>query len=286
MNIGSNADASTAKGVPSVNDTIHQKTHVTPATISFNDTANLIKTRNVIITNNGATTVEYGMINHRSESILPYNRTVEGYWLTEEIQYVDDMAAEVEFSYKSIKLSPGQYIDMNLTVTPPNANPALHMIHGGFTPFKDRSANQKDFTVPYFGIVGDQRELLISPPRLPTSVGTADYRGLSKNHTIILDRTDVNTITVRNFCPFVTPTKRVNYELYSSATNKRVGYASPSDTLIPQPKNNDDPELSIPEWDGAFVASASDDSGATLSNVDPGTYLYCHFYHEITGRSK
>ncbi|KAI9243601.1 hypothetical protein BDA99DRAFT_566576 [Phascolomyces articulosus] len=258
-------------GLVQVHDAIHQKTHVTPATISFNDTANLVNTRTVTITNNGDFTVEYDIVNHRSESILPYVR--DSYVFTKQIQYINNMTAHIEFPYEAIRLLPGQYIDVNLTITPPDADPSLHLMYGGFILFKDRSANKKDLTVPYIGIVGDQRELPVFAPNLPAVAGS-DGNFISKAQTIVYDQKDENTAPFIVFS-FATPTKRVNFELYDSVNNKLVGYVLPSTDFLPRPTyTEDDPsaDQSSFQWTGTYFNSSIRDPKATPSQVSQGSY--------------
>ncbi|KAI8147340.1 peptidase S8/S53 domain-containing protein [Fennellomyces sp. T-0311] len=145
-------------GLIQVYDTIQQKVHITPGDISFNDTANMQKTHTLTVANSGNTIASYEVINNVSVSVVPYNLD-ESVYFNEPATFGQD-AADLVFSKRVLRILPGSSIDITVTVNPPNTDPKLHIMYGGFIKFKDL-LSQRDLTVPYIGIVGNQHELPI-----------------------------------------------------------------------------------------------------------------------------
>ncbi|KAG2201320.1 hypothetical protein INT47_001408 [Mucor saturninus] len=153
-------------GAVQVYDAITQVTHITPAQISFNDTSSTdYKTQTLTITNNGLHELTYRIFNNVSVTITPYNRAYTGYSLLLNPPSVTSMSATLDISEEEVQLGPGQSKTISVTVQPPNADPLDHVMYGGFIQFYPINSQQaKALHVPYFGVVGVQRDIPVFMP--------------------------------------------------------------------------------------------------------------------------
>ncbi|KAI9488326.1 peptidase S8/S53 domain-containing protein [Zychaea mexicana] len=214
-------------GLVQVYDAIQQQVHVSPGGISFNDTANLHKTYTLTITNNGDSIVSYQVLNNVSVSVVPYGDREE-YQFTEPATYGID-SAKLRFSKKSIKISPGKSAKLDVTVIPPKSNPADHIMYGGYVQLKSQQ-KQKDITIPYMGIVGNQHELPIYGYDTPYLTNSTDGTYVfGPNDTYVYDRTSgtapIFIIYMNN------PTREIQAPLYNEK-GKKIGYAFTDLTLL------------------------------------------------------
>ncbi|KAG2218799.1 hypothetical protein INT45_005446 [Circinella minor] len=211
-------------GLVQVYDAIYQTSHISPGSISFNDTANLNRSQTLTIFNNGDSIAWYEITNHVSISIDPYNQTsdISAYEFNSPPQYIDNGTAHLRFSRKTIKISPGSSTEVQVTVTPPETDPKLHIMYSGFIEFKSKLPNShKDMTVPYIGIVGNQRELPIFDTKLNCIAADRLYE-LDELYTF--DRNNESTQFVIGMV-FTTPSKLIVFRLYDYGTKMELGYA-------------------------------------------------------------
>lgn len=202
-------------------DTLTQGVHITPGAISFNDTANIVRTHKLTIKNNGDSTVSYQISNNMSVAIQPYDQ--DPYIYSEPVIYINDernSEATFKFNKKTIKLGPGKSTTIKLTVTPPTKHnsPDDHIMYGGFIQFKSQQPNKhKDLTVPYFGIVGDQRKLPLFMPDSPV-VTDENQSKLYNNKDDVFVFDPKNATTVPYFIyGFRTPTAHLKATLYTES---------------------------------------------------------------------
>lgn len=143
---------------------------------------------------------------------------------TEPATFGNHTAAKLRISKSIIKVSPGRSANVVVTVIPPDTDPSLHIMYGGYIQFKSRSNGAKDLMVPYFGIVGQQKELPIfnEPPFVTDPKMETVYNKTSD--TYVFDRLDNNT-TPYIVYSLATPTAHVVAELLSDNTEKTIGYA-------------------------------------------------------------
>ncbi|CAO3613698.1 unnamed protein product [Cunninghamella blakesleeana] len=142
-------------------DSIQQKVFARPGQLSFNDTSSeKDKTQTITITNRGNQLVKYQVVNNASLSVQPYDLAKSGYAFLQPIGYGND-AATFSFSKNTIELRPLQAVNLTVTVKPPNTNPKEHIMYGGYIELKSMLPSALDLTIPYFGIVGKQKELPI-----------------------------------------------------------------------------------------------------------------------------
>ena len=220
-----------------VYDAIQEQVHISPAAISFNDTEHLRKTQTLSITNYGDTIVSYTVINNVSVSIIPYNAS-EGYQFSTPATYGND-SAQLEFSQTTIMLAPGATSEINVTVIPPNTDPAEHIMYGGYIQFKKTNQSStenlgKDPTVPYIGIVGNQRELPIfhqDTPQLTNTTNITHFPAYDSNDVFIfnrvqsvatkkkIDKVPIFMLTLDN------PTRMISTPLYNEQRDM-IGFAS------------------------------------------------------------
>ncbi|CDS09870.1 hypothetical protein LRAMOSA02547 [Lichtheimia ramosa] len=219
--VGVDSPLAQGAGLIQVYDTLTQGVHITPAAISFNDTANIGRTHKLTIKNNGDSTVSYQISNNMSVAIQPYDQ--DPYIYSEPVIYINDernSEATFKFNKKTIKLGPGKSTTIKLTVTPPTKHnsPNDHIMYGGFIQFKSQQPNKhKDLTVPYFGIVGDQRKLPLFMPDSPV-VTDENQSKLYNNKDDVFVFDPKNATTVPYFIyGFRTPTAHLKATLYTES---------------------------------------------------------------------
>ncbi|KAI8147345.1 peptidase S8/S53 domain-containing protein [Fennellomyces sp. T-0311] len=260
-------------GLIQLYDSITQPSHVSPGSISFNDTAHIQKTHTLTITNYGDSIVSYVLVNSVSVSIIPYNASDEAGYIFNTPPVVGTDSANLRFSKRSIKLSPGNSTTVTVSVIPPSTDPHLHIMYGGYVLFKSTVAHHKDMTVPYIGIVGNQHELPIFDEGGPvvTDVNmTTVYQG---NDTYEFDRNDSDTMPI--FAMYLrTGTKHISTPLYNE-DGSVLGYAFPPG-LHDYMQHTIEPFLQyyLVPWNGTYFESDIVDSTSTPVelNVKPGSY--------------
>ncbi|KAI8066214.1 peptidase S8/S53 domain-containing protein [Gilbertella persicaria] len=160
-------------GAVQVYDAITQPVYVSPAQISFNDTSSTgisYKTHNLTIVHTGTDTVTYQLFNNVSVAISPYNRTNSGYQLLTFPTNVQ-VYADIQVSTNLVSLESGQNQTVTITVIPPNnIDIQDHIMYSGFIQFEplnqvnSSTVRFKTLHVPYFGVVGNQRDLPMFDP--------------------------------------------------------------------------------------------------------------------------
>ncbi|KAI8147303.1 peptidase S8/S53 domain-containing protein [Fennellomyces sp. T-0311] len=240
-------------GLVQVLDTIQQTVHVSPGGISFNDTANLVKSHKLTITNNGDSIVSYEISNNVSVSIVPYDFSVSEY--PSEPQSFGTDAAKLRISKKTVKISPGKSATITVSVIPPSTNPKDHIMYGGFIKFKSLQ-KQKDLTVPYIGIVGNQVELPIYGGGTPfvTNTTTPPFSAIyNTGDTYVYDRSN-NGAPPTFILSLAHPTRQILAPLYN-AFGMKIGYAFTDLTLLPRFTQGQFASL---QWDGTYTPSFFD----------------------------
>ncbi|CDH52731.1 thermostable alkaline protease [Lichtheimia corymbifera JMRC:FSU:9682] len=252
-------------GLIQVYDTIMQNVHITPGALSFNDTANIVRTQKLKIRNTGDSTVSYQITNNASVAIQPYDGK-NGYIFSEPVTYIDNAKASIRFSQKTIKLAPGKSATIKVTLTPPKTNPDDHIMYGGYIQFKSQTPDNKDLTVPYFGIVGEQHKLPIFMPGSPVvsdASGSQWYK--NKDDVFVFDTRSGN---IPYFVyGFQTPTAHVKATLYTADGRQELGNVQPGmdylgRTTLTEP-------YSSTFWDGTYQPTASGSSDFPVTRRVP-----------------
>ncbi|KAI9265805.1 peptidase S8/S53 domain-containing protein [Helicostylum pulchrum] len=216
-------------GLIQVYDAITQTTHISPAQISFNDTASQdYKTQNLTITNPGQTTVSYRVFNNASLAIVPYDRTVSGYRLLGTVK-TQAASADLAFSATEIHLEAGQSQTLTVTVTPPNTDPLDHVMYGGFIQLdpitNTTTTTTRPLHVPYFGVVGKQYDLPILDRDYNITVSqTKDGEWVTVNEYVIDIAANKTDLIIG--CKTLTPTKIMRVEIFEDEKcTQLLGYA-------------------------------------------------------------
>ncbi|OBZ85987.1 Minor extracellular protease vpr [Choanephora cucurbitarum] len=241
-------------GLVQVYDAITQKVHISPAQISFNDTATTkYRTQTITITNHGTKTVQYEAVNDVAVGVSPYDVAKTGYAPLEPAKNVN-AAAKIKFSVKSFKLAPGKSQKVKVTVTPPSTDPKDHVFYGGFIHFKSKQQKSNvDVKVPYFGVVGKQNTLPIFDEGFPTILDSKS-KEYDQIDTFTYDRADSKTapiVVVR----LLTPAPKIKAELLDAETEKVLGEFLTGLEYLGRNFVSEDQFTNLP-WDGTYVPSS------------------------------
>jgi hypothetical protein len=243
-----------------------QTTHVTPAQISFNDTFTTdYKMQNLTITNGGPDNVSYRLFNNVSVSIAPYNRSAPDYaFVQPAITSFDSPSAIITFSASEVHLRPGQRQTIQVSVQLPNTNSLDHITYGGFIQFDPIISQQqkqiKAVHVPYFGIVGSQRDLPVIDQKFNMTVSNnATNITYGIHDTIIYDFTlndeedeDYPMSLLINF-KLESPTLIVKGEVLEK--DKLLGYAFQPITYLERDFINNTNARDPLVWNGQYFKS-------------------------------
>ncbi|KAI9031565.1 peptidase S8/S53 domain-containing protein [Phycomyces nitens] len=260
-------------GLVQVYDAIVGKVLVSPTQISFNDTSSFAKykTQTLTIHNTGKVRTTFKIVNEPSIALAPYNRTAQGYTPLAPTGFTN-AKAKLTFSKTSVTLSAGKKTTIRVTVVPPKVNPKDHIMYGGYIRFK--TGNKKtalDTTIPYFGVVGKQRDLPLfdaDTPYLSDLTGAEVYL---KNETFTYDRTDSKTAPAIIY-RLLAPTVKFDVEVLNAKTKKTIGKTMTDATYIPRNTLATDNYVSGIAWDATYVPSSI--SGIKDSvPVPSGTYI-------------
>ncbi|KAI8142149.1 peptidase S8/S53 domain-containing protein [Fennellomyces sp. T-0311] len=237
-------------GLVQLYDSITQPVHVSPGSISFNDTANLIKTHTLTITNHGDSIASYELVNNVSVSVVPYNESVPTEYNAPLIIGID--SARLRFSRKTIKIAPGSTAEITVSVMPPGTDLKQHIMYGGYVQFKSRVRDYKDITVPYFGIVGNQRDLPIFDQGGPlvSDISMTTWHG--SNDTFVFERSENGTLAIF-MLNLITGPKHITTPLYDE-----------SGSLL----------------GSAFAPGELDFLGRTSGGYSPGVHLWNGTYYQ------
>ncbi|KAI8138497.1 peptidase S8/S53 domain-containing protein [Fennellomyces sp. T-0311] len=258
-------------GLIQLYDSITQPVHVSPGSISFNDTAHLHKTHTLTITNYGDSIVSYELVNNISASVVPYNASEEIDYISNSPIVIGTDSARLRFSKRSIKLSPGSSTEITVSVMPPNTDPHLHIMYSGFVQFKSLITGYKDITVPYFGIVGNQKELPIFDEGGPVVMDASLTTSYVGNDTYVFDRSDQGTMPY--FAIFLrTGTRQISAPLYDEHGSV-LGYAFRPGRLswwMRTPKSY--AMYFVVPWNGTYYSTEDINQEVHSSAVGPGRY--------------
>ncbi|CAO3613694.1 unnamed protein product [Cunninghamella blakesleeana] len=265
-------------GLVQIYDSITQKVHVTPGQISFNDTSSSTKykTHTLKITNNGKQTAAYQIINNVTLSIRPYDLKESGYNYRQPITYTSD-AAKLRISKKTIKVAPGKTVSVKVTVIPPKTNPKEHIMYGGYVQFK--SSNKKtslDLTVPYFGVVGRQKDIPIFDRRsgFPFLSDKDDATVAYKDgETLVLSRKKKTKAYI--YTRHYVGTALIKSELIDVKTGKVIGNAFEPLTYLARNSLDADTYFYSFPWTGTYYPTSSPSNSPSLKTAIPvrnGTY--------------
>ncbi|KAI7848225.1 peptidase S8/S53 domain-containing protein [Circinella umbellata] len=255
-------------GLVQVYDTIKETVHVSPGGISFNDTANLVKSHTLTITNNGDSIVSYQILNNVSVSVVPYADTKD-YLFKEPASFGKD-AASLKFNKKTIKISPGKSAKLKVSVIPPKSNPADHIMYGGYIQLKSQQKkNAKDITIPYVGIAGNQRELPIYGYDTPYLTNSTDATYIFGPDDVYEYKRAGGTAPIFIFY-LANPSKQIKAPLFDAETNKQLGYAF-ADIELSARSSSGNPGFAL-EWKGSYTSNLPVLNLPITKLASPGKY--------------
>ncbi|KAL0086325.1 peptidase S8/S53 domain-containing protein [Phycomyces blakesleeanus] len=260
-------------GLVQVYDAIAGKVRVSPTQLSFNDSSsfNKYKTQTVSIYNAGKVRATFKVINEPSISVAPYNRSVQGYALLAPTGF-SNAKAKLIFSKTSITLNPGQKATVRVTVVPPKTNPKDHIMYGGYIRFK--SGNRKttlDTTVPYFGVVGKQRDLPLFDAKYPYLSDSDGTNVFSKSDTYTYNRSNSTTIPYIIY-RLLTPTAKFDVDVLNAKTKKSIGKTMTDSVYLPANTLETDNYISGASWDATYIPPSFSDVSSGIP-VPSGTYI-------------
>ncbi|GAN05471.1 subtilisin-like serine protease PR1C [Mucor ambiguus] len=271
-------------GLVQVYDAITQKTHISPAQISFNDTATTkYRTQTITVTNHGSKTIQYEVVNDVATGVSPYDVKASGYTPLEPAAN-SVAAAKLRFSKKSFKLAPGKSQKIKVTVTPPKTNPKDHVFYGGFIHIKSKQQSTgKDLKVPYFGVVGKQKELPIFDAGFPTIIDQKSKEYGPKD-TFTFDRSVANSAPI-SVLRLLTPSPKINAELLDAKTNKVLGQFVTGLEYVGRNFLTGDQIYTQLAWDGTYVPASISHAPLPIAAVE-GTYKFRFTALKLLGNPK
>ncbi|KAK4517454.1 Transmembrane osmosensor [Mucor velutinosus] len=271
-------------GLVQVYDTITQKTHISPAQISFNDTATTkYRTQTITVTNHGSTTIQYEVVNDVATGVAPYDVKASGYTPLEPAGNTV-AAAKLRFSKKTFKLAPGKSQKIKVTVTPPKTNPKDHIFYGGFIHIKSKQQSKgKDLKVPYFGVVGKQKELPIFDTGFPTIIDQKS-KEYGQKDTFTFDRSVANSAPI-SVLRLLTPSPKINAELLDAKTNKVLGQFVTGLNYVGRNFLTGDQVYTQIAWDGTYVPASISHAPLPIAAVE-GTYKFRFTALKLLGNPK
>ncbi|KAI8647639.1 peptidase S8/S53 domain-containing protein [Parasitella parasitica] len=259
-------------GLVQVYDAITQKTHISPAQISFNDTATTkYRTQTITVVNHGSTTIQYEVVNEVATGISPYDVKVYGYTPIEPAAN-SVAAAKLRFSKKQFTLAPGKSQEIRVTVTPPKTNPKDHIFYGGFIRVKSKQSTKgKDLKVPYFGVAGKQKELPIFDTDFPTIIDAKNTE-YGKNDTFTFDRSNSTNAPI-SVIRLLTPSPQIKADLMDYKTSKVLGQFLTGLDYVGRNFLARDQVYYQYVWDGTYVPASISQAPLPIAAVD-GTYRF------------
>ena len=202
--------------------------HVSPGYISFNDTANIVKTRQLNIANHGQEALTAEIEHIPSKAILSYENTTTR--VISEPHHRDDTQIKLEFTPSNITLQPGQSVDIHVTAQLPSMGYNYQM-YGGFIQFvqkgddnekkKENENNNlllKTVSVPYFGVLGKLNDLPLFDKGFP-------YLAPAGNPNLMYGSADTFTLNTTEaqypeiICRLLSPTSQVTIQVLDQSNN-------------------------------------------------------------------
>lgn len=259
-------------GLIQVVDTIKDAGHITPAQISFNDTANLVKSVTLKVSNHGKSPITYTISNNQSMAVTPYNVAQSGYTPLSPIAYSTDKAT-LRFSARRITVKPGKSVSVRVSVIPPKTNPKDHIHYGGFVQFKaDKGA--KTLHVPYFGVVGNNKDLPIFDKNFPGLYNpdlSVEYTG---NQTYVIDRANLNATSPSIVYRLLSGTAYIEAQVLD-ANKQFIGYSETDLVYLPRNTLEKGAQISSTTWQGSYIPKGFKQTGASIAA--PDGYYYIKF---------
>lgn len=168
--------------------------------------------------------------------------------------------AKLEFSADQVLLLAGQSQTIQVSVDPATTDPKDHIMYGGFIQFKSLNHTQ-DVHVPYFGIVGNQRELPIFDKDGCSIQNNATNTTYDISESIVYDLAAKSSSSHRRgsvliHLKLLAPTLVLKGELLNGTTTRNIlGYAFPPLAYLQRDFVNDTNPRSPVVWSGQYFKS-------------------------------
>ncbi|RCI05489.1 hypothetical protein CU098_012935 [Rhizopus stolonifer] len=246
-------------------DSIGQSVHISPATISFNDTVNM-KPVSLTISNPSNRTVSYSISQKDSVSIAPYNTSLQGYTPLAPAPYTSTLVrAQLNFSSSRVTLGPRESAELHVQVTDifGASEQEPFPIYGGFVQFlPDEHATEfKPIHVPFIGTQGSLAELPIfdeSYPHLMVTNTTRFFRRILDDGTrlsgLVMDRSRRASSFVTSVFRLLTGTPQMVTEVLN--INKTVIGTFSHEEFLARNTLDDDDYIFTSRWNGTLVPLA------------------------------
>lgn len=259
---------------------INNKIHVSPAEISFNDTASFVeyKTHTLKIENTNPFALHIKIKNRVSQSILSYPG-YDSFTPTEPIIRNGTLSVDLQFSSEDLILPPNSIAAVEVKVVLPRPEDVQYhyQMYGGFISIEEFTTSQSMATVPYFGVLGRMIDIPIFDKYYPylayknqTNKRPLDpnaafqfniQKASNKNQPVIVTRLLTGSASME----IVIFDKNDNY----------VGIMSGGPWIYNQRnKQGKENHVSIIPWDGTVLNNSSNNEiiGNQLEQVPDGTY--------------
>ncbi|KAL0145647.1 peptidase S8/S53 domain-containing protein [Mucor lusitanicus] len=167
-------------------DSIMSKLHISPAQISFNDTASstTYKTHTLTIVNSQDAPIGIALSNIPSQSIQSYANT-SSFIPTEPVIKNGSVAVDLDFSSSTVNVPANSQMEVTVRVVLPDPRSLTYhyQMYGGFIGLTHVDTQQRLATVPYFGVLGRMIDVPVFDRGFP-------YLAVSKASDAKLDPTD------------------------------------------------------------------------------------------------
>lgn len=237
--------------------------HISPATLSFNDTANLIRTQELQIHNGGRTPVSLTFSNLQAKSIKPYN---DSSFVISEPATRGNAAARLRFSPAEIYLQAGASTTVQVSVYVPPLND--YQMYGGYIRIFSIDNEQLPVAhVPYFGVLGELKQLPIFDDGFPYIAPANDPNTkYSEEDTFIFNGVEP-TIVFR----LLTPSAQVHIEVLDEGKSRTLGQIDGGPFIYWERNRLSEENYYQPiNWNGKIVQDYTTNSTATA--LKSGTY--------------
>lgn len=257
-------------------DAITSQIHISPASLSFNDTANRAS-QSVTITNYGDHQISFSVHNLPGIGVEPFNTSAPGQQLAAPVLY-SNVTASLHFDTdhrNRVQLRPGESYRIDISVSDidvPETEGSFFPMFSGHVQFQiDHIAERRksNLHVPYVGVVGDVRTLRIFDDEYPQ---LGDSMGMQQNETqYVIDRSSDQRNSVMIFTRLLLGTAHMRGLVVDDNQQKVVGTAFAIDyvqrnTMQPEVYKNGD------LWNGTMVPLGLPQDSTNLVPVPDGTY--------------
>ncbi|GAN05308.1 subtilisin-like protease [Mucor ambiguus] len=240
-------------------DSIMSKLHVSPAQISFNDTASATnyKTHTLTIVNSGDTPIDIALGNIPSQSIQSYANT-SSFIPTEPVIKNGSVTVDLDFSSTSLKIPANSQVKVTVRVVLPDPNSLTYhyQMYGGFIALTQIDTQRRLATVPYFGVLGRMIDVPVFDRGFPyLAVSKESDAKLDLTHSYVYDMNRKVSTKPAIVIRLLSGTAQINIDVYrSNGTLMGVMDSGPWVYNQRNKLSQENYDTSI-AWNGKIVAS-------------------------------